>query len=175
MFCALSPWHLRSENPFCGEYSVSMLAQRKCFGDKTRTVYMNKFIIITYLSVNWNKGPSGNISLAKEHSVYSVSASAIQCESLLSVLLFCFVVWPLAYILAGGLYTEAEKTAVISPLGAGTLFPLTTAKSLKKGGKHNVPDDAMTFTTSGLKKENSGKSQEITTGTVILEVWWLTS
>ena len=32
--------------------------------------------------------------------------------SLLTVVLFGFV-WPLAYISAGGLYTEAEKAAVI--------------------------------------------------------------
>lgn len=50
----------------------------------------------------------------------------------LTVVLFGFV-WPLAYISAGGLYTEAEKAALIWTLGAGTFFPLITANSTKRG------------------------------------------
>lgn len=76
--------------------------------------------------------------------------------SLLTVVLFGFV-WPLAYISAGGLYTEAERAAVIWPLGAGTFFPLTTANSTKKGEnkqtKQNFPDDALPFTTSNSKQK----------------------
>lgn len=52
--------------------------------------------------------------------------------SLLTVVLFGFV-WPLAYISAGGLYTEAERAAVIRPLGAGMFFPLSAANSPKRG------------------------------------------
>lgn len=69
--------------------------------------------------------------------------------SLLTVVLFGFV-WPFAYISAGGLYTEAEKAAVIWPLGAGIFFPLTTANSPKRG-KTKFPDDAVPLTTSSLK------------------------
>lgn len=70
--------------------------------------------------------------------------------SLLTVVLYGFV-WPLAYISAGGLYTEAEKAAVIWTLGAGTFFPQQPAA--QKEGKQSFSDDAMTFTTSRLRKK----------------------
>lgn len=57
-------------------------------------------------------------------------------SSLLSVLVVvvCLVLSGLlTYISVGGLYTEAEKTAVIWPLGAWTFFPLTAANSPKRG------------------------------------------
>lgn len=82
-----------------------------------------------HLSLNWNKG------LLEKNTVVLTQSLQRQSNllSLLTVVLFGFV-WPFAYISAGGLYTEAEKAAVIWPLGAGTFFPLTTANS-PKGGK----------------------------------------
>lgn len=53
--------------------------------------------------------------------------------SLLTVVWFGFL-RPLAYISAGGLYTEAEKAEAIWPLRAGTFFPLTTANKPQKRG-----------------------------------------
>lgn len=94
--------------------------------------------------------------------------------SLLTVVLFGFV-WPLAYISAGGLYTEAEKAAVIWPLGAGTFFPLTTAKKGENKIFLTMQCRLLPAAWVKKKKKHSGKSQEITTGTVILKVWWLTS
>lgn len=68
------------------------------------------------------------------------------------LLLFCLVLSsPLLTCQRGNLYTEAEKAAVIWPLGAGSFFPLTTAHS-PKGGKQSFLDDAVPFTTNSLKK-----------------------
>ena len=59
-------------------------------------------------------GPSGNITFGKQYCVYCSLCSYRQYSPLseLNVVLFGFV-WPSAYISAGGLYTEAERAAVI--------------------------------------------------------------